>query len=771
MIAYKCQYCGSGELEPLGDGRKAMCEYCNHVTVLPTIDVEAYNQANELRKRCDFDQAVVAFERIVSEKPEDSESYWNLLLSKYGVEYVEEKGKQVPTIHRMTYASILEDPDYLKALEYADGFSRRMYEEEAAKIERILKRATQIAHSQPAYDIFISYKESNADKSRTEDSGIAQNIYDALKDKHPELNIFLSRITLKETAAGLEYEPIIFSALNTAKLMIVVGTCKENIEATWVKNEWSRFRKMMDKDSKNKFMTVVFKKGMNPAEDFPKELRLFSIQATEATGFYLQDFVAGVEELLNLKKPTTILDSSQIYQTTSSRQVDNLLIRADQALELGNKSEAISFFEKALALDAQCARAWWGMFKMETDNMRHVDNTKKFTLSSQALNNWRMVERYASGDEKAYYLNQYEEYKNRWNKAYQKREDKLAEAARIKRVEEGIATLKEKTGNGKLFDSYNQYGPDSKFIKDLLEDADGNDLKWVQNFCKRYEENHEKFMELQSYKSTDPVAQIQAKSQYKELKASFDKTKEAENRAKKATNGVYFASVVVMAIITAITWFLTSDIAFAPDLLPISSHLLPLIVATAAFYTVFNFLGIGRRDVSKTLIWAAVPALAAYFFCQYLFVTGARKINPEIPMTTVLSGLYLLIALAIVLVFIFLIFVHIIAAVIFLAVGMGLFNMIPGAENASFLENAELAPSGHIFTIMLLIMFAATGITVFRYIKNKGALAILSGARTKREAAEEEYNKFFESELEKCREPYKDYMDAKYLKHMSKKDV
>ena len=123
MLAYKCKCCGSGELEPLGDGRKAQCVYCNTVMVLPTLQPETYNHANDLRLKCDFDQAVMAFERIVSENPEDSESYWNLLLSRYGIEYVETKkgsGIYTPTCHRMTYQSILEDEDYQKALKYAE---------------------------------------------------------------------------------------------------------------------------------------------------------------------------------------------------------------------------------------------------------------------------------------------------------------------------------------------------------------------------------------------------------------------------------------------------------------------------------------------------------------------------------------------------------------------------------------------------------------------------------------------------------------------------
>ena len=100
----------------------------------------------------------------------------------------------------------------------------------------------------------------------------------------------------------MEYEPVIFSALNTAKLMLVVGTSRENLESVWVRNEWSRYRRMMERDNSKK-MAVVFK-NMDPGRDFPPELGSFSIQAMEAEGFYMQDLIRGVgtENLLGLKE-------------------------------------------------------------------------------------------------------------------------------------------------------------------------------------------------------------------------------------------------------------------------------------------------------------------------------------------------------------------------------------------------------------------------------------------------------------------------------------
>ena len=47
---------------------------------------------------------------------------------------------------------------------------------------------------------------------------------------------------------GTEYEPYIFSALNTSRVMLSLGTKPEYFNAVWVKNEWSRFLKIMKKD-------------------------------------------------------------------------------------------------------------------------------------------------------------------------------------------------------------------------------------------------------------------------------------------------------------------------------------------------------------------------------------------------------------------------------------------------------------------------------------------------------------------------------------------
>lgn len=499
MIQYKCAKCGAGELEPLDDGRKAMCPYCNSIMVLPTLDPDVFNRANDLRLRREFDRAQMAFERIVEDNPTDSESYWNLVLCRYGIEYVEDvNGIMLPTCHRMSYDSILDDGDYQNALKYADGYSHQLYQAEAAKIDAAMKRIINIAQTQKPYDVFISYKETDAEKHKTIDSNIAQDIYEALKEKHPELNVFLSRITLKNMDAGMDFEPIIFSALNTAKVMIVVGTSRENLESVWVRNEWSRYRKMMERDTDKKMVTVF--RDMNPSRDFPKELRLLDIQATEARGAYLPDFIRGIEDLLGLRSRHIQFNNQYVYNQSNVGQIPNFLKRADQELQRGQFESAKNFLNMALDIDDNCIGAWWRIFKIETNLLRYIDNTRPFELSDSARKAWRKVADSGESEEKAAYTAEYNDYKNRWEKAFKDLELENNKAF----VDSGIAKLIKETKNGVNFNEYSTYRRNGEFTEKLYRIATLEQKRALDEFQSVYERNYQRFKDLQELKRSDP---------------------------------------------------------------------------------------------------------------------------------------------------------------------------------------------------------------------------------------------------------------------------
>ena len=152
-----------------------------------------------------------------------------------------------------------------KACEYAGVEARALYREEAKQIEEIRKDIIAVSNNEAPYDIFICYKETAENGDRTLDSVLAQDIYDALTDKG--YRVFFSRITL-EDKLGMEYEPYIFAALNSAKIMLAFGTDYEYFNAVWVKNEWSRFLEIKAKDSEKRIIPCYV-----DIDDVPKELR------------------------------------------------------------------------------------------------------------------------------------------------------------------------------------------------------------------------------------------------------------------------------------------------------------------------------------------------------------------------------------------------------------------------------------------------------------------------------------------------------------------
>ncbi|HOF69249.1 MAG TPA: CDP-glycerol glycerophosphotransferase family protein, partial [Ruminococcus sp.] len=157
-----------------------------------------YERANQMRRQNEFDKASVLYESILNEDTTDAEAYWSLVLCKYGVEYVEdpESGKRIPTCNRTLYASILTDGDYMLSLTHADDSQRALYEEEAEIIDGIQKRILEISNTEEPFDIFICYKETDEEGNRTQDSVLAQDMYQQLSNEG--FKVFFARITLED---------------------------------------------------------------------------------------------------------------------------------------------------------------------------------------------------------------------------------------------------------------------------------------------------------------------------------------------------------------------------------------------------------------------------------------------------------------------------------------------------------------------------------------------------------------------------------------------
>ena len=390
----KCKMCG-GDLTIEEGKTVAECEYCGSRQTVPTADNEKkmtlFARANRLRAACEFDKAAGVYEGIVAEFPEEAEAYWGLVLCRYGIEYVDDPrtGRKIPTCHRSSFDSVMEDQDFEQACENADPVARRVYREEAKQIEEIRRGIIEVSGREAPYDIFICYKETDEHGERTIDSVLAQDVYDALTEKG--YRVFFARIKL-EDKLGQEYEPYIFAALSSAKVMLVFGTDYEYFNAVWVKNEWSRYLKLMAQD-KTRHLIPCYK-GID-AYDMPKEFAKLQAQDMGKIGA-VQDLLRGIGKVLAPEKrpePQTVV-VQQIDSTASN--VQSLLGRAFMALEDGQFDKADEFCEQVLNLDFQNARAYLGKLMAER-KVRHEGDLQKQLKPLDASAHYQKALRFADG--------------------------------------------------------------------------------------------------------------------------------------------------------------------------------------------------------------------------------------------------------------------------------------------------------------------------------------------------------------------------------------
>lgn len=398
----KCKMCG-GDIDFIPGATYGTCEYCGSTSTIPQVEDEnklnRYNRANHFRRQCEFDKAVAAYEKILEQDDTDAEAHWGAVISRFGIEYVEDPAthQRIPTCHRVQVASILTDEDYLAAVENApDEESRRIYQEEAARIAEIQKGILAISANEKPYDVFICYKETDENGQRTRDSQWAQDVYYGLTEQG--LKVFFSRITL-EDKLGQQYEPYIFAALNSAKVMVVIGSRPEYFNAVWVKNEWSRYLSLMKHDHKR--LLIPCYRDMDPY-DLPEELSMLQSQDMSKIGF-MQDLLRGVQKVM--QQPTSAPQGVRVETATvetNAPGVTSLLKRAALFLEDGDTASAREYYDRVLDIDPECAEAYMGKVCAET-GCRKESDLGALNYCVDMRGDWQKAVRFASAGQKQKY--------------------------------------------------------------------------------------------------------------------------------------------------------------------------------------------------------------------------------------------------------------------------------------------------------------------------------------------------------------------------------
>lgn len=401
MGALKCKMCGSN-LEIEDSITVCKCEKCGTSQTVPDIEddkeLKLFERAGRLRFNCDFDKAAGIYNTITDSYPEEAEGYWGLILCKYGIEYVDDaSGKKVPVCHRISYDSVMDDEDFELVMENSDSESRAIFREEAKIIEENRKKYIRIAESEQPYDIYISYRAKDDNGDKTAVSEIAGHLYNKLTSAG--YRVFLSEAALKGKERS-DCEPYIYSALNSANVMLALGTSYDDYNDVWVKNEWNRYLEIAEKN-KNKCLIPCYKDV--DEYDIPKEFAGLKVcqLGNDDTFNNIMAEIANVVKPASINQPAPEPEKAEPAEEIELEEIEiiepidinKLLDEGFAAISDKNWKKANKLFFQVLDEEPDNSKAYWGqlLVQQECTNAREMaDNLYLQVIGNTSDNTYEL---------------------------------------------------------------------------------------------------------------------------------------------------------------------------------------------------------------------------------------------------------------------------------------------------------------------------------------------------------------------------------------------
>lgn len=401
MGGLKCKMCGSN-LDIEDSITVCKCEKCGTSQTVPDIEddkeLKLFERAGRLRFNCDFDKAAGIYNTITDSYPEEAEGYWGLILCKYGIEYVDNaSGKKVPVCHRISYDSVMDDEDFELVMENSDSESRAIFREEAKIIEENRKKYIQIAESEQPYDIYISYRAKDDNGDKTAVSEIAGHLYNKLTSAR--YRVFLSEAALKGKKQS-DCEPYIYSALNSANVMLALGTSYDDYNNVWVKNEWNRYLEIAEKN-KNKCLIPCYKDV--DEYDIPKEFAGLKVcqLGNDDTFNNIMAEIANVVKPESVNQPAPEPEKAEPAEEIELEEIEiiepvdinKLLDEGFSAISDKNWKKANKLFFHVLDEEPDNSKAYWGqlLVQQECTNAREMaDNLYLQVIGNTSDNTYEL---------------------------------------------------------------------------------------------------------------------------------------------------------------------------------------------------------------------------------------------------------------------------------------------------------------------------------------------------------------------------------------------
>lgn len=438
LESLRCRNCGAELNLSKAVNGVVKCEFCTSRFTLPKDDItpaalKFLHDGESSLYICRFDDAYAFYKKAAELMPTEPEAYWGMAISQFKVQYIKDEvnDRLQPVCHLITEESIKTNENYLKALNYATSAQRDEYISRADEIDYIKQEFFKLKDTGREYDCFICVKVTDDEtKQRTADYKRADDIYFDLKGKG--YNPFFSERELGDVT-GADYEARILYALYTSECMIIVCSKEEYLHTKWVKNEYTRFLRLVgDEEKESDSVTIAFDgrpveylpgkngkiqgidlRSLNASEKITRFVESHTPEARakkeraeqekkEREASIMQEIEKQKQAQRELEERLKNLRENTSASTGASATTKSLLMRGNQFLageEYGNAGE---YFNKVLDIDPASAEAWFGLL-LSTNGAKDYKALFKGADTAGidrilSNKNYRSAKQYAGGD-------------------------------------------------------------------------------------------------------------------------------------------------------------------------------------------------------------------------------------------------------------------------------------------------------------------------------------------------------------------------------------
>lgn len=312
MEQLRCTYCG-GLLQDRGDCY--ICESCrtairkSAMERLSDQDIFDLNAARRLKDGFRFDEAQAAYDEVLRRNPACEEAAWGAFLSEYGIEYQIEGQK--PTFHALSPVPVYKN-------RYYDKLSPEHQHEADEVIEFKRREVMRGVEKLDAYDVFLSLKIDGESGAKTPEYEWAMQLYYDLREQG--YKVFFSPQVLKTTNS--DWEPYIYRAIQTCRIMLVLTSSIENTNSPWVRNEWRRILSRI-KNTPAGERTPVYRVIASDMNCVP--VALSGKQVLRHGDYHLRELIEGaVREACTSPEDTESATAGLIQVPQSIRNIKNI---------------------------------------------------------------------------------------------------------------------------------------------------------------------------------------------------------------------------------------------------------------------------------------------------------------------------------------------------------------------------------------------------------------------------------------------------------------